>query len=255
MEVDQVSEGNTLARMDSALAQTYLNDDMHADLLRSIAEQLKLPLMHIARQAEFYKNEETLGRQTLSDMQLNADMAIRLVDGYILGLDLATSQLDLELEPVSLSSTLYDVAHDLTPVAKQYNCEVQLLLAGKYGQVMAHKEGLNAAIYSIGLSLIELDTPENLDHKIKLIAHHSPQGIITGVYVDRSVETPKVANANNYQIKMRQPFADVTAQNGVGVFMADAILSSMNTKLRVGKFRDLHGLAMTLKPNKQLQLI
>ena len=211
--------------------------------------------MYIARQAEFYRTEETLEPTVLRDMQLNADMALRLVDSYILGLDLSTKQMNLQLEPVSISSALYDVAHDLEPLVKQRNCELSLVLAGKYGQVMAHKQGLMAAMYSIGSVLAEIDTPDDARHNIQIAAHHSPRGIIAGVYVDNTLTTPSVARSRGWQGTMRQPFADAAATGGAGVFVADAIFASMNTRLRYGRFRTFHGLAATLQHNKQLQFV
>lgn len=244
-----------MARSIDAGASNFLNEDAHQALLRSIAEQLKMPLMTIARQAEFYRDEETLQQQVLRDMQLNADVALRLVDSYILGLDLATKQFNLQLEPVSISSALYDVAQELTPLAKQHDVELQLVLAGKYGQVMAHRQGLMAAMYNIGSVLAEIDSPDDKKHSIKIVAHHSPSGIITGVYVDESIPTPSIARGRGMQGIMRQPFSDTTAQSGAGVFVADSIFASMNSRLRFGRFRGSHGLAATLQPNKQLQLV
>jgi hypothetical protein len=230
-------------------------DDAHQALLRSIAEQLKMPLMYIARQAEFYRGEETIDPLTFRDMQTNADMALRLVDSYILGLDLATKQLNLQLEPVSISSTLYDIAHDLTPLLRQRNTELQLVLAGKYGEVMAHKQGLMAALYNVGSVLSEIEAADSEKHTIRIVAHHSPCGIIAGMYVDQSVATPSLTRGKASRHEARQPFAEATAQNGAGIFVADAIFASMNTKLRFGRFRGTHGLAATLQPNRQLQLI
>lgn len=211
--------------------------------------------MYIARQAEFYRTEETLSPLVLRDMQLNADMALRLVDSYVLGLDLATKQMNLQLEPISISSTLYDVAHDLEPLVKQRNGELQLVLAGKYGQVMAHKQGLMAAMYNVGSVLSEIDIPDDTAPRIRIVAHHSPRGIIAGVYIDETIAAPSIARGRGWHGAMRQPFSDVAAHGAAGVFVADAIFASMNTRLRFGRFRNLHGLAATLQPNKQLQLV
>lgn len=214
-----------------------------------------MPLMYIARQAEFYRTEETIEPTTFRDMQTNADMALRLVDSYILGLDLSTKQLNLQLEPISISSTLYDVAHDLTPLLRQRNTELQLVLAGRYGEVLAHRQGLMAALYNVGSVLSEIDAPDIEKRTIRIVAHHSPCGIIAGMYVDESIPTPSLAKGRAAQHRARQPFADTTSQNGAGIFVADAIFASMNTRLRFGRFRGNHGLAATFQPNRQLQLV
>jgi len=211
--------------------------------------------MHIARQAEFYKSEETVDFSVFRDMQTNADVALRLVDSYVLGLDLATKQMDLQLEPVSVSATLYDVAHELTPLLRQRDTELQLVLAGRYGEVMAHRRGLMAALYNVGAVLSEIEAPEADKQTIKIVAHHSPTGIIAGMYVNDQTPTLSLSKARAQHGNARQPFAEATAQTGAGIFVADAIFASMNTRLRFGRFRGTHGLAATLQPNRQLQLV
>lgn len=214
-----------------------------------------MPLMYIARQAEFHKAEETVDVSVFRDMQTNADMALRLVDSYVLGLDLATKQLDLQLEPVSISATLYDVAHELTPLLRQRGAELQLVLAGRYGEVMAHRRGLMAALYNVGAVLSEVEVPEAGRHTIKIAAHHSPEGIIAGMYMNDGAPSLSLSKGRAHHGHARQPFAEVTSQTGAGIFVADAIFASMNTRLRFGRFRGTHGLAATLQPNRQLQLV
>jgi len=226
-------------------------------LLRSIAEQLKLPMMYIARQAELNHREETVSSHTFLDMQSNADMALRLLDSYILGLELSEQQMRLDLEPVSLSAVLYDVAHDLTPIANQRNTDVELILAGKYGQVMAHSQGLIAAFYSLGSVLSEVCSEGNSRGRLRIAAHRSTRGIVAGMYVDGlpSMQATIYGARKLRKNFTRQPFAKLTASTGAGVFIADTILSCMDVRLRAGKFHGKHGMAATLQPSRQLQLV
>lgn len=233
-----------------------VGDTQHV-LLRSIAEQLKLPMMYISRQAELNRTEETAHPATFHDMQANADMALRLLDSYILGLDLAERQMRLELEPVSLSAVLYDVAHDLVPIAEQRNTDVELLLTGKYGQVMAHTQGLVAAFYSLGTVLSEVCAEDNSRGKLRIVAHRSTRGIVAGMYVDGipSMQTSIYTARRLRRNFTRQPFMKLSAGTGAGIFIADTILSCMDARLRAGRFHGKHGMAATLRPSRQLQLV
>lgn len=232
-------------------------NDTQNILLRSIAEQLKTPMMYIARQAELSHLAETALPQTFLNMQSNADMALRLIDSYILGLELSEKQMSLELEPVSLSSVLYDVAHDLTPLAKQRNTDIELVLAGKYGQVMANTQGLVAAFYSLGSVLSEACAEENSRGRLRIAAHRSTRGVVAGMYLDGipSLQTTIHGARKLRHSFTRQPFAKLTAGTGAGIFIADTILSCMDVRLRAGKFHGKHGMAATLQPSRQLQLI
>jgi hypothetical protein len=221
-------------------------------LLRSIAEQLKMPLMYVARQAELSQQASDVPHAAFKTMQTHADMALRLVDSYLLGLDLTGKQTKLELEPVPISAALYDVAHDLTPLARQRNTDVELVLAGKYGQVMAHPAGLRAALYGLGFVLSEVVHPEKVRNTLRIAAHRTRGGIVAGLYIDGAEDLPANFATNAH---MRQPFANLTASTGAGIFVADTILGAMQTKLRTGRFQNKQGLAATLQPSRQLQLI
>lgn len=227
-------------------------------LLRSVAEQLKTPLMYVARQAELSKTTRPASpEQVFSTMQLHADMALKLVDSYLLGLAITNQQETLDLEPVPLSAVLYDVAHDLTPIARQYNTDVELVLAGKYGQVMAHQAGLKAALYGLGFVLSEIVHPQKTRNRLQIAAHRSRQGIVTGFYIDgaEQMQTELTHMRRTRGTFKRQPFAQCVANTGAGVLVADAIFTAMQTRLRSGRFRSQQGLAVTLQQSKQLQLV
>lgn len=234
----------------SALGQSR---DSQTVLLRSIAEQLKVPLMYMARQAEAAQQETHVTNQSLKLVETHADVALRLVDSYLLSLDLADKQMLLELEPVPIAAALYDVAHDLTPLAKQRNTDVELVLAGKYGQVMAHPAGLRAALYGLGFVLSEVTHPNKMRNTLRLAAHRSRGGIVAGLYVE-GMDGIRQAQLTQTSF-MHQPFMNLTAGNGAGVFVAEAIFGAMQSKLRLGRFQSQQGLVATLQPNRQLQLV
>lgn len=236
-------------------------------LLCSIAEQLKLPLLRIARQAELGRlADDTLSHDAFDDMETNAVMALRLVDSYLLGLELAEQRMELELEPVALSALLYDVAHELTPLARQRNTTIQLELAGKYGQVMAHEQGVRAALYSLGATLLETSVAHAPHHTqtsqlpvLQIAAHRVPAGIITGIYRATfgggAAQPSAAAQKQQHAAHASQLLSGLTSQGSAGILVAESILASMHTKLRTSRFRGSRGFAATLQPSHQMQLV
>lgn len=229
-------------------------------LLFSIAEQLKLPLLQIARQAELGVSVGRLETAELLQMQQGAEIALKLVDSYLLGLQLCQEQASLVLEPVSLSSTLVDIAHQLDGFAQGYNVEIELHVAGKYPPVMAHAAGLKAAFLSLGTVLIEALSGQAaaIRHKpfVRLAVHRTPKGLVTGLYSEHCPLTGEdLKRAQALCGKARQPLTELTATTGAGVFVADSILQAMASRLRVGHYQKLTGLAATLQSSRQLQLV
>ncbi|HET7059794.1 MAG TPA: hypothetical protein VFH99_00530 [Candidatus Saccharimonadales bacterium] len=226
------------------------------ELLLSVAEELKLPLIQIARQAE----QAEQGGPGSKSIRGTAETALRLLDNYALGVRLQLQPAQLEQEPVSVSSVLYDTGQQLDALAKNYGVELELNVAGRYGTVMAHRQGLQSALVSLGAALIEalpaLESPRQL--KLQLASHRSRYGIVAGLYAD----TPQLTNAAlkrgrrlQSERVSRQPLTTISHTSGAGIFVADTILQAMHLRLRASRHHNLYGLGTVLPPNNQIALV
>ncbi len=226
-------------------------------LLLSIAEQLKLPLLQIARRAELSLLQNTT--DGLRDVQTTADIAIRLLDNYLFGARLALeSEYQLQLEPVTVSSVLYDTGQQLDAMAKLYGVELRLSLGGKFGPVMAHRQGLQSALVSLGYSLIEAlpSLENNKKLTLELAAHRCRYGVVTGLYSQvEQLTAEALRQGRKLYGHARQPLSTLTHSSGAGVFVADAILQAMDAELKVSRHHNLYGLGTVLHPNMQIQLV
>jgi hypothetical protein len=243
-----------------------------------MAEELKLPLQYIARQAEL-QTMQLLAAKTshkasnnaagiiigdadtricLRDIQTSADMSLQLLDSYLLSMRLSMEPTTvLALEPVSVSAVLYDTAGQLRDVAKQYGVTLDLYVHGRYEPVMAHKQALQAALISLGYALIEaLPSSGAGKRHVQLATHRTKHGIVAGMYGELDALTPELfQKAKQLQGRARQPMVSAMSGSGAGVFIADALLGAMASRLRVGRFQKLPGFAVTLSASEQLQLI
>ncbi len=228
------------------------------NLLLSVAEQLKAPLTAIARQAEL---GQLTGQVELTDaavIRVQATAALTLVDSYLLGLDLMRRQTNLQLEPVSLSSTITDAAHDLSRFAGYYNVQLEVEVLGKYGPVMGNPQGLRAALLSLGFALVEAQASQDMrgPKRVVLAAHRTPHGIVTGIYGQyEKLSAMHWRTALGLAGRARQPISSLTSSAGAGLFVADVILRSMESRLRVGRFQHQSGLAATFQPSQQLSIV
>jgi K+-sensing histidine kinase KdpD len=225
-------------------------------LLRSIADNLRLPLTAIARQAELGALREQQPTRDLQAIVVQATAALNLLDSYTLGLSLLEQQEQaaLVLEPVSVSSLLTDAAHALDGLARQYDVAVALHIAGKYAPVMAHPAGLRAVLLSLGATLLE-NSPLAQSRRLTLAVHRTPHGIVTGLYGDfESLNTRQWKKALQLHGSASQPYKAVGG-NSAGLFVADALLHAMASRLRVGRHLNQQGLAATLQTSHQLTFV
>jgi hypothetical protein len=222
-------------------------------LLLSVAEELKWPLLQIARRAE-------LG-QTSADfasIQTAADSALQLLDNYALSVRLQLAPQTFELEPVSVSSVLYDAGQRLNGLARFYGVDLELSIAGRYEPVMAHRAGLEAALVSLGTSLIEaLPARGSSQLKLQLATHRCRYGIVAGLYSDDpKLTTQNLAIGRGLQVaNSRQPLPTLTHTAGAGIFVADTLFSAMRLRLTASRHNRLYGLGAVLPPTNQLQLV
>lgn len=227
-------------------------------LLLSMADEIKMPLMQIARLAEY--NSLVDGGQSRDNdkvIRATADSAVQLIDNYILGVRLAMEPQQFDLESISVSSVLYDSCQQLDALAKSYGIGLELDIAGRFGPVTANRQALQAALVSLGASLIEaLPALQSTQLKLQLATHKSRYGIVAGVYTDtKQISAQAIRSGRKLQHNSRQPLLNMTHKSGAGVFIADSILRSMDLRLMTSRHHRLYGIGTVLKLNNQLQLV
>lgn len=226
----------------------------HELLLRAVAEELKLPLTQIARRAEL---QGLIAEDTsFTDIRTNADMALRLVDGYLLGLELNTSQGSFDLEPVSLSAVLCDTAHELERFAKLYNVSITLDIASVGGPVMAHRHGLQAALFSLGSNLVTALSVSDEGRELQFALHRSSTGLVAGAYgTSNQVNRQNLRQARKLYGRAHQPLQSLVTGSAAGIFVADTLLEAMSSRLSPSRHAHRYGLAASLPFSRQLTLV
>lgn len=180
-----------------------------------------------------------------------AEMSLQFVDGFTL----SVGQSSLEVEPVSISAVLYDTAQALLPLAKQYDCELEVQLSGKYGPVMADEKSLKTAFTLMGYSLMESRVQE-APHRLILAAHRSARGLVAGLFDNQpGLSTDMLRRGRALYGHARQSMPSVGAGSAAGIFIADSLLKQMESPLHMARHGLLSGLATTLVQSKQLQLV
>lgn len=226
----------------------------HEQLLRLLAEQLKLPLLQIAQSVELARWGEAVNLERVESV---AEAALNLVDGYVLGIQLATGQLGLNFEPVSVASVLYNSADKLKRIAREYNCAIEVDLGGRYGPVMADRGSLEVAMAALGYAFIESQTRHGSGQsRLVLAAHRGRLGLVAGAYGEHGELTAATLHrAKRIAGRARQPLPLLGHGSCAGIFVADTLLNAMSSGLRVARRHNLTGLAAVLQPSAQLTLI
>lgn len=225
------------------------------ELLMAVAHQLKQPFLHVAHGLEIARGSDDASA-VFDTIETAVARGIRLLESYILSMQTGPGQTEFLLEPVSVSSVLYDVAHNLSRLAKEYECELELEIGGRFGPVMSNKEALSAGLLSVGeVFLASSGQLPSKQRQVVLATNKTRGHIKVGVFGAAEGLGADMRRTKLLQGRARAPLSTFGDSSAAGVMVADMLFAAMNTPLRASRYNKQEGLAVSLLPSRQLSLV
>lgn len=226
-------------------------DSVTSRLLEGMLEDIRMSLTTIAHAGQM------LGENGHATHVLATETAqsLQLLDSFSMAAQHKFGQQQLELEPVALGAVAQGAIQELWPFAEASGVSLELSIDGSFSPVMAHAAGLQLAVQHMGKALLE--QAHEGDHLVVGV-HRTPGGIATGVFTEQEVIGLSARSLRRGIAVIGQaktPFASFTARAGSGLFVADSLLKSMHTKLRIGHHQRGWGFATTMQASSQLALL
>ena len=246
--------------MNAKLNHVYPEGGTERLLLQTLADDLALPLLHVKTSLELI-NKQSLPKSAqahFDKLNLSTSAGLKLVEAYRLALGVGSQQ--LELEPVAIGVILQDVAHDLTPYAKQYSTALEIDIKPGLRPVLANRSSLIVALNCLGISLIRTQASQQKPrskHRFVIGAHRSSsQTVSAGMFGSvKGVSAKALATARSLAGQARQPIIAAPSGSAAGVLVADMLCGAMWQPLRAGSHNHLNGLMTDFSISKQLQLV
>lgn len=225
-------------------------------LFLGLAEQLSRPLLQVSRLAELAQTE-TADTPYWQTVQAIMQSSLQLVESYALSLRVQGKITLLDFEPVTVSSLLYDTTAVLQPFAKQYGVTLELEPGPKVQPILADRSVLQSAMTSLGQVFVLAQAEAEEPSAVRLAAYRSRYGVVAGLYGASSAQlgADSLRRARALQGKARQPLQRLVSGPAAGVFVADSLLKTLSSQLHVAHYHNLSGLAATLQPSQQMQLV
>ncbi len=230
-------------------------------LLVALSDDLALPLLQIRSSLELI-SQDNFSKQSVKQharlMTMSAENGLQLAEAY--RLILQTEKLhELPLEPVSIGTVLDEVAHHLTPYAKEYSTQLKVDVQGRLTPVLAHQPSLSSALQCLSASLIRAQAAQakQSNYQIILGAHRSRDSeIATGVFTNMHGLSDKSLRAARSLVgHARQPMQALPSGSVSGILIADVLCSAMWRPLRAAAHRNMTGLVVGVPSSKQLQFV
>lgn len=198
------------------------------DMVSMLADQLRVPLVQIQQLMELG------GDGAMQSASILSIQSLRAIDAFLLSRDVS----ELRIEPVAVGAVLYDVAHELEPLAKQYGRYIEIDHRAKYGSLLTNKRHLEYVLGLIGEVLIT--SPAETKHVV-LGSHSSQREVVAGVFAgDVSSDQP----AASAQLWHRQASYEIAAE----------LAEQLTTHIRGYRHRSLPGMGVRLTPSRQLRM-
>ncbi len=225
-----------------------------------LAEQIARPFLQMSHLAELAErsggSQSSAATAQWQTVQTLSQSSLQLVDGYALSLRLHAKLTPLNLEPVTISSLLYDAAQQLEPFARQYGVRLELEPGPRATPVLADRSVLQSAMASLGQVFVLAQSEAEEHSPVWLAAHRSRYGVVAGLYGHSpQLGVDSLRRAHQLQGRAREPLQRLVSGPAAGVFVADALLGALSSRLHIARFHKLNGLATTLQPSQQLQIV
>jgi hypothetical protein len=227
----------------------------------TLSEDLALPLLQVRSSIELMENRQfakAAARQHAHGSRLSIDTGLQLLEAYKLLLSSDDIQ-KLPLEPIAIGAVLEEIAHNLSPYAKEYKTEIEVSVQPRLAPVIAHQPSLSSALEILASSIIRAQAAqqEKKHYTLVLGAHRSPENVIAaGVFSGvQGLSDRTLRAARSLVGKARQPLPAVPAGAAAGVLVADMLCSAMWQPLRAAAHHNLPGLVTALPASKQLQFV
>jgi hypothetical protein len=230
-------------------------------LLMTLSEDISLPLLQVKGSLEVLQAQnfaKAAARAHATGSSLSIDTGLQLIEAYKLLLG-AEHNNKLPAEPLAVGAVLEEIAHRLTPYAKQYNTSIEVSVQHKLTPVLAHQPSLSSALEVLSSSIIRAQAAQSEQKKYQLVlgAHRSPDNVVAaGVFSSvHGLSDRTLRAARSLVGKARQPLPAVPAGAAAGVLVADMLCAAMWQPLRAAAHHSLPGLVTILPVSKQLQII
>jgi light-regulated signal transduction histidine kinase (bacteriophytochrome) len=230
-------------------------------LLIALSDDLTLPLLQIKTSLDLLERQDfkpKLIKQQSRIMGMSVETGLHLAEAYRLVLHTEEIQ-ELPLEPVAIGAILDDVAHQLSPYAKEYSTDLQVDVQRRLTPVLAHQPSLRAALECLSTSLIRAQAAQTQQPHYQLLlgAHRSANNLVAaGVFTNvQGLSDRTLRAARALAGHARQPLPALPSGAASGVLIADLLCSAMWQPLRAAAHKNMPGLAVGVPASKQLRFV
>lgn len=226
-------------------------------LFLSLSERLSELFLQITRLSESIPLDDPARAQDiLGTMRTLSESAMLLTQSYTVDARLRSRLIHPEVQAITASSLLHEMATTLRPLAIAYGVTLTVDEPTNSVPILGDPVILHAALTSLVQVFVLAASEQGGGETLRISAHRSRHGLVAGVYMESSeLTTDAFRRAKRLYGSVSEPMGKLVHGPATGVFVADSLLHMVSAKLHVARYQHWTGLATTLPICHQLQLV
>jgi len=227
----------------------------NTDLLRVVANELKLPLTNIQSTASMLANGQfdtnEIPEQNVR-MLINSLQAIEMIDGILLAGRVQTAQTTLDLTTVNASSVAREVVADLNGLAARYDRTLHMQVTDNLSTASANHGALKTSLSAMLGSLIRSSKSE----VIEILVHNRKDKVMITLRDEGSAITNQTVKKILSNLgRSVQPAKSLPTTSGLGVYISSVLMDAMAGKFDAYTVDNKRAITFSLQKTEQLTLL
>lgn len=237
------------------LPSDELSKNDSQQLIASVAHELKSPLTLISGLSSELRNSSVNSaqyQQYVERIQFSSDRLLGLVDSILRGYELDQHMLELNLEPISPTLMLEEVAHELMPHARKQAQLIAIRGTRVHQTVLADKGCLHAVLFNLLDNAIKYSKAEatiELESRLR-------RGQAQLVVKDYGLGIKKADLKKLFEQfgRFHRPVPQWATTTGLGLYVAKQLTEAMNGSLELTRRKDGSSFLVNLQLSQQASL-
>ena len=225
------------------------------DLLRTVGNELKLPLMHISNAASLLQDENITDEQRKSQagqLELSSRRMLQIIDSVLFAGQVETQQTVLDLKPTNVASVVHSVVVECRETALKYNKEVSLRITQELAPAAVDPTALRHSLFGLIDMLIR---SADSDRILLLIHHQSDSVMITLKDNGPAISMKQIQSAFKRLGKASKPVKQLPSTTGMAFYVAFSLSRAMGGDLTIKQSGMERRLSLKLPLSQQMELV
>ena len=225
------------------------------DLLRTVGNELKLPLMHISNAASLLGDgaqSQAERSKHYEQLELSSRRMMQIIDSVLFAGQIETHQTSLQLEPTNVASVVHEVITETRELARRYGKRVDLRITQELSPAAVDPVALRHSLYGLLDMLIRSTESNNV---LILIHHQSDSVMITLRDNGPAVSMKQIQVAFKRLGKAARPIKQLPSTTGMAFYVAYSLSRAMGGDLSIKQAGEERRLSIKLPLSQQMELM